>query len=566
MRHGSRRTKGSARAATLLTAAAGLAALAAPSVAGAQSGDAYQFDDLLPAGATEADVRAMESMMLGPEHAAEHAAVRAADRGDGSRAVGPGGAEMALSSEDAPAAALAVEGPPSEIGEWTQAPFTLPTYAINSALLPTGKVLFWGRPPRPAGGGTPENVGEAALWSPWLGTGPGAFTDVEPPVIDPTAPAASRPARRRSSARACRTCRTARSSVAGGNLIYAGTFRRRRLHEVRRLANDLHLRSLHARPGRSSRAWPTGAGTRPRSCSRRPHDRSPAGYSDEPPGGTRTATARDLHPPSTLGGQGTVDPAPERRPRRPRSVSAPVHPQRRRPARRPAQDPGRDPRHRQLHLEREPAPACALAAGRQRRAPSRRPVAARTPSPRSAAMTEAGRTAGRSSRPPNHVRDDRRRPAGAGLERRRAAERRPRELEHRAAARTARWSPSAAAAAIDEDSGGGYVVYADGRARQVELYDPATEQLAARAGPAGGPRLSLDRGAAARRPGLLGRRRPRIRCSRTARTASPTRPRSTRRPTCSRARGRRSARPRRRSPGAMPSGSTAPAPGSSGRC
>ena len=87
---------------------------------------------------------------------------------------------------------------------------------------------------------------------------------------------------------------------------------------------------------------------------------------------------------------------------------------------------------------------------------------------------------------------------------------------------TARWWRSAAAAASSSarrTGGGGYVTYADGRARQVELYDPATRQLDARAGPAGGPRLSLDRGAAARRPGLLGRRRPPSARARTARTA-----------------------------------------------
>ena len=43
--------------------------------------------------------------------------------------------------------ALAAPGPPSQVGEWTQAPFQLPTFAINTTVLPTGKVLIWGRPP-----------------------------------------------------------------------------------------------------------------------------------------------------------------------------------------------------------------------------------------------------------------------------------------------------------------------------------------------------------------------------------------------------------------------------------
>ena len=91
-------------------------------------------------------------------------------------------------------------GPPAEIGEWTEAPFRMPTYAINSAVLPTGKVMFWGRPPPPAAVAPPPNVGEAALWSPWLGTGPEAFKDVPPPVVDVDGPGSQPPARRRCSA------------------------------------------------------------------------------------------------------------------------------------------------------------------------------------------------------------------------------------------------------------------------------------------------------------------------------------------------------------------------------
>ena len=309
MRHGSRRTKGSARAATLLTAAAGLAALAAPSVAGAQSGDAYQFDDLLPAGATEADVRAMESMMLGPEHAAEHAAARAADRGDGSRAVGPGGAEMALSSEDAPAAALAVEGPPSEIGEWTQAPFTLPTYAINSTLLPTGKVLFWGRPPRPEGGGTPENVGEAALWSPWLGTGPGAFTDVVPPTIDVDGPGGQPPGPAPFFCSGLSQLPNGEVVVAGGNLIYGGTFPDDDYEGFAGLQTiftfDPFSETWVQQPSMETGRWyPTQILL--------PDGRTvvAGGLTQDPPGGVQSNNLEVFNPPSALGGQGTVSQHP----------------------------------------------------------------------------------------------------------------------------------------------------------------------------------------------------------------------------------------------------------------
>jgi len=62
-------------------------------------------------------------------------------------------------------------------------PFTLPTYAINSVMLPTGKVLFYSFPPVDDAGARP-NEGRAALWDPAKGTGAGAFTDVTPPEMD----------------------------------------------------------------------------------------------------------------------------------------------------------------------------------------------------------------------------------------------------------------------------------------------------------------------------------------------------------------------------------------------
>jgi hypothetical protein len=53
----------------VLAASACLLALGVPTATAS-----HEVDDLIPAGATEADLRAIETALLGPEHAAEHAA------------------------------------------------------------------------------------------------------------------------------------------------------------------------------------------------------------------------------------------------------------------------------------------------------------------------------------------------------------------------------------------------------------------------------------------------------------------------------------------------------------
>lgn len=72
-------------------------------------------------------------------------------------------------------------GPARKVGRWTKSPFGLPNYAIHAAMLPTGKILFWGYPFYDDF----ENRGEAALWDPAKGYGPNAFRDVDPPRVDP---------------------------------------------------------------------------------------------------------------------------------------------------------------------------------------------------------------------------------------------------------------------------------------------------------------------------------------------------------------------------------------------
>ena len=133
----------------------------------------------------EAEVRAYEGASLGQEHAAEHAAQRRQMRRQAKRwkRLSPAQRRAALRRQQNRARALArktTSGPASQIGRWTTSPFTIPNYAIQSVVLPTGKVLFWGYPAWPARG----NEGKATVWDPRRGTGPSAFKSVPPPLYD----------------------------------------------------------------------------------------------------------------------------------------------------------------------------------------------------------------------------------------------------------------------------------------------------------------------------------------------------------------------------------------------
>ena len=90
-----------------------------------------------------------EIATLGPRHAAEHAAARAA-----------------MPAEITRRAAL-VDAAADVVGRWSEATIPLPTFAINAVLLPTGKVAFWGRPPLL--GGKRENLSQFWLWDPVTG-------------------------------------------------------------------------------------------------------------------------------------------------------------------------------------------------------------------------------------------------------------------------------------------------------------------------------------------------------------------------------------------------------------
>ncbi len=90
-------------------------------------------------------------------------------------------AEARTAQENAQDYARQAKGNPEIVGKWTMAPFDLPNYAIHAAMLPTGKILFWGYPFYD----DLKNRGEASLWDPSKGYGPSAFEDVDPPKVDP---------------------------------------------------------------------------------------------------------------------------------------------------------------------------------------------------------------------------------------------------------------------------------------------------------------------------------------------------------------------------------------------
>jgi Domain of unknown function (DUF1929) len=127
-------------------------------------------------------------MLLGPEHAAEHARVRVAQERETRRGerLSPSDRRRIAKRNRREAERFAelseaTGPPPSQVGSWTHAPFEIPHAAINAAMLPTGEVLFYGN----SFPDEPRNQGNAALWDPAKGFGSDAFTEVPPPRIDP---------------------------------------------------------------------------------------------------------------------------------------------------------------------------------------------------------------------------------------------------------------------------------------------------------------------------------------------------------------------------------------------
>jgi hypothetical protein len=130
----------------------------------------------------ERRLRAIETAVLGRAHAAEHARLRAYERSPYWRAKLRRAAKRAAGVAHARARLTAAE-PLDRTGRWTDQ-FDIPVFAINSIVLPTGKVLWFAypnNPDRPAGR---RDEASAWLWDPAKGEGASAFTRVDPP-IDP---------------------------------------------------------------------------------------------------------------------------------------------------------------------------------------------------------------------------------------------------------------------------------------------------------------------------------------------------------------------------------------------
>jgi hypothetical protein len=138
---------------------------------------------------SEAQIRSTEELILGSEHAADHAAQRTAQTREMRRLsrLSPAQQQRIARRDRVEAEQFAASTailPASSVGRWTQAPYRLPHAAINAAMLPTGKIMLWGSPFPDE----PINQGNAALWVPSKGFGPGAFKEVPPPRIDPDGP------------------------------------------------------------------------------------------------------------------------------------------------------------------------------------------------------------------------------------------------------------------------------------------------------------------------------------------------------------------------------------------
>ncbi|MDX6718405.1 MAG: hypothetical protein QOJ63_659 [Solirubrobacteraceae bacterium] len=116
-----------------------------------------------------AALRRGETRMLGATHAAEHAEARASERA----MLRAGGGRAGAATR-----AAAGDGPAAEAGRWNRerGPIAMPVVGINAVLLPTGRVMMWGRPsPDPA----VAKAGSAWLWDP----ASGLTKRIDPPEV-----------------------------------------------------------------------------------------------------------------------------------------------------------------------------------------------------------------------------------------------------------------------------------------------------------------------------------------------------------------------------------------------
>jgi hypothetical protein len=125
-------------------------------------------------GMSERELREIDTITLGPAHAAEHAEMRAAwraQRKEGGQAADDPQVRARLV---AAAAAEAAADDPAEVGRWDfSATVTFPIIAIHAVMLPTGKVMEFSFPKDPY-----VNSAQAWLWDPATG----ALTRRDPPL------------------------------------------------------------------------------------------------------------------------------------------------------------------------------------------------------------------------------------------------------------------------------------------------------------------------------------------------------------------------------------------------
>jgi hypothetical protein len=139
-----------------------------------------------PSRLSEHALQRFERALLGPEHAAEHARERRSLRRARSawrrRPASERRRVRARAAAAASRARAAADAPADRVGRWDAQRIPFPTYAINSVMLPTGKVLFWGRSPLDPVTRERVNDTPAYVWDPAKGAQ--GFTAVRPPRID----------------------------------------------------------------------------------------------------------------------------------------------------------------------------------------------------------------------------------------------------------------------------------------------------------------------------------------------------------------------------------------------
>jgi hypothetical protein len=135
----------------------------------------------------EAALRAGETELLGADHAAEHARLRAFQSDPRWRRA----TRLATLRAARVRARMAQSGRLDRNGRWPgsghfdlQSPDGNTTFGTHAIVLPTGKVLWFSIPSFPDRPLGPRPLATALLWDPQKGTGPRSFKNVNPP-IDP---------------------------------------------------------------------------------------------------------------------------------------------------------------------------------------------------------------------------------------------------------------------------------------------------------------------------------------------------------------------------------------------